>query len=179
MLVMLLEANLIKIEYLDSNKAIVLLDKVIELDENNYVALTNLGRIYLHLLKPAKAEKFLSKSMCIKSSQPVAVWYLSILQCINHDTHTGYKLISKSIKDKSLMNQGWHVLLYTVQACISYYHVKEKKAFDEYYNKYKMISAVGNSVTLDDIDNELSDDEEVYDSDEEIYTGHVGEDINK
>ena len=42
-----------------------------------------------------------------------------------------------------------------------------------------MISAVGNSVTLDDIDNELSDDEEVYDSDEEIYTGHVGEDINK
>lgn len=161
-------------------KAMVLLEKVIVIDEKNYIALTNLGRVYLHLNRASKAEMYLSKSLLIKPNQPVAIASLSVMHCMNGDMKTGYKIINKAIEDNlSTSADISGVLLHTVRAWISYYHAKERYAFNSHYNKHKLIVGIGNGVTLDDIDNELSSDEEVYDSDEEADEGEIQIGINK
>lgn len=146
---------------------------MIVIDDKNYIALTNLGRVYLHLNKPSTAEMYLSQSLSIKQAQPIAISLLSITHCQTSSLRHGYKIIDKAI---NFPVETPSLLLYVIRACISYYYVREKKGFNEYYKKHKMVLGIGNGVTLDDIDEQMSDDELVIDSNEE---GSIGAEESK
>jgi tetratricopeptide (TPR) repeat protein len=127
-------------------KGLVLLKKAINIDPTNYHALTLLGRVYLTLLNPTKAKSYLTKSLGYYKNQPVAIALIAIWYALMGDMKVSYKILEKAIKEnRELKNDPQYaILLPTVRAIISYQYEREKKGFNAYYEKYKMVASIGN-----------------------------------
>lgn len=159
-------------------KGLVVLKKAVSADPSNYHALTLLGRIYLTLVNPTKARSYLTKSLEHNKSQPIAIALIAICYALKGDLKVSYKILEKAIKEyKELKNEPeFAILLPTVRAMISYLYEREKKGFNAYYEKYRIVASIGNNsknrificiVTMEDLDEDESSDEEAYSSDDE------------
>ena len=148
--------------------AMSLLKKAVNLDNKNYETLTSLGRVYLHLWDTSKAEMYLVKSLAVKKDQPYAISWFAIWLVVQGNYKDAYKVINKAIKEWDKPNDK--ILMLTVKAKIVHWYEKEKKSFNAHYEKFKMEASIGNKVTIDDLDEDLSSDEEEYNSDDEVDT---------
>ena len=110
--------------------------------------------------------KYFIKSIAIKKEQPIAISCLSICLVVLEDYKNAIKLLTDSIK-------GWEkpkdkIILLVVKAKLLHWYQMEKKGFKAHYERFKMESSIGNGVSMDDLDDGLSSDEEAYDSDDEV-----------
>lgn len=124
-------------------KAIVVLKKGLKLDPENYKLLTVIGRVYLTLGYPSKAEAYLVKSLGHEKMQPIAIALLSICLTVNGHVKEGYKVVDKGIKETKHLPEAT-VLLSMTRALLTFQYEKEKKAFNSHYEKYKLVSSIGN-----------------------------------
>lgn len=146
--------------------ALVLLKRAEKIDDNNFEVLTLLARV--HLLSNGnyvKAEKLLLRSLGENRNQPIAISAMAVCQFLSGKPKVGFKILEKALKENKHIDNSTHynVLLPTIKALISYYYEREKRGFNEHYNRHKVTCGVH-----DDVDEYISSDEdEIYDSDDE------------
>lgn len=87
------------------------------------------------------------ESLDKKEDQPDVIACIAISKLLNGDIKTGNKFIDKAMKqNKNLKyDHSKAALLPTIKAMITHYYELEKKSFNAHYEKYKLVSSIGNN----------------------------------